>query len=626
MQPRTRRTAGPPRRSVLREGFTRQVAILSLVFVVLVSTVLVTMLDAVARLDQQVRSARASQAALIGAGQLQSSVLELASSERGFTITHDPRFISSWQQARAAIPKQMAQLAELVSGDPAAEQARVRDLNQDIATYLTAMPVLDPGSNAPPLTSAALLSDQARLDAIHTQFAELVVVEVADAARQTAAANGDTVWARSVAAAGLAGSVLAVLTFAAYVQRRIVRPVRAVAGLADQLAGGDLSTRMPDHGPHEIGQLQRSFNAMAVSLERHRTDVGRLLAEQHALRRVATLVARTSPPDVVFSAVTEEVGRLLHADTTMLVRCEPECAETGGVGTVVAAWSEHEPPVPIGTRLPIPQAGAPADPASARLIAAAAVAVQAKPWGVLLALGADDRPRPAADRATDFADLAGLAISDIQSRADLANASIRIVEASDQGRRRVERDLHDGTQQRLLALLLNVRRLEENLAPGRPDVAGDLAAIHTELAGAIDELRKLSHGIHPAILTERGLGPALKTLARRAPLPVELKFNLPRRLPERVETSAYYVAAEALTNATKHAQATHVRVEATIEDRSLSLRIRDDGIGGADPTTGSGIRGLIDRVTALGGSIQVNSPANHGTRLIVTIPVDPPHQ
>src|SRR5215211_1954657 len=192
--------------------------------------------------------------------------------------------------------------------------------------------------------------------------------------------------------------------------------------------------------------------------------------------------------------------------------------------------------------------------------------------------------------------------------------------AGDQARRRIERDLHDGTQQRLVSLVLDVRAAEAAVPPERPELRARLARVGDGLTGAVEELRELSRGIHPAILSEGGLGPALKALARRSAVPVELDVDVPARLPEPVEVAAYYVVSEALANAAKHAHASVAQVEAQARDRLLHLSVRDDGVGGAVPGGGSGLVGLADRVEALGGTIEVHSPAGHGTRLQIDLP------
>jgi signal transduction histidine kinase len=208
-----------------------------------------------------------------------------------------------------------------------------------------------------------------------------------------------------------------------------------------------------------------------------------------------------------------------------------------------------------------------------------------------------------------------------QSREELAASRARIVAAGDQARRRIERDLHDGTQQRLVSLVLDLRAAEAAVPSDEPELRGQLARIADGLAGALEELRELSRGIHPAILSEGGLGPALKALARRSAVPVELEVDVQGRLPERVEVAAYYVVSEALANAAKHAHASVAEVEAQARDGLLHLSVRDDGVGGATPGGGSGLVGLADRVEALGGTIRVHSPAGQGTRLQIDLPI-----
>jgi signal transduction histidine kinase len=208
-----------------------------------------------------------------------------------------------------------------------------------------------------------------------------------------------------------------------------------------------------------------------------------------------------------------------------------------------------------------------------------------------------------------------------QSRDELAASRARIVAAGDQARRRIERDLHDGTQQRLVSLVLDLRTAEAAVPPERPELRAQLARVGDGLTGALEELRELSRGIHPAILSEGGLGPALKALARRSAVPVELDVDAPARLPEPVEVAAYYVVSEALANAAKHAHASVAQVEAQARDGLLHLSVRDDGVGGAVPGGGSGLVGLADRVEALGGTVKLDSPAGHGTTLQIDLPI-----
>ncbi len=196
----------------------------------------------------------------------------------------------------------------------------------------------------------------------------------------------------------------------------------------------------------------------------------------------------------------------------------------------------------------------------------------------------------------------------------------RIVATADATRRRIERDLHDGAQQQLVSLALELRAAEEAVPPELGELRAELSRVVDGLTSVLDDLREIAHGIHPPILAEGGLGPALKTLARRSPMPVELDVRAKGRLPEPVEVTAYYVVSEALTNAAKHAHASVVQVGLDADDAVVHLSVRDDGVGGAAPDQGSGLTGLRDRVETLGGTIQIGSPAGSGTSLLVDIP------
>jgi signal transduction histidine kinase len=256
---------------------------------------------------------------------------------------------------------------------------------------------------------------------------------------------------------------------------------------------------------------------------------------------------------------------------------------------------------------------------------ASPIVVEARLWGVLFLHSKQAYqpfPPDAESRLNGFTELVAAAIANAESRAELVASRARIVAASDQARRRIERDLHDGTQQRLVSLALAARTAEAEVAAGRGDPRAELARLAAGLAEAVTELQDFSRGIHPAILSERGLGPALRTLARRSAVPVDLEVTADARCPEPVEIAAYYVASEALANAMKHAQASQVEMSLAARDGSLLLSVRDDGVGGADPARGSGLAGLADRVEALGGSIRIHSAAGAGTHITVDLPLE----
>jgi signal transduction histidine kinase len=221
----------------------------------------------------------------------------------------------------------------------------------------------------------------------------------------------------------------------------------------------------------------------------------------------------------------------------------------------------------------------------------------------------------------NFTELVATAVGNAESRAELAASRARIVAAADQTRRRIERDLHDGTQQRLVSLGLELR-LAQGMVPAElGELEAEIGKVADELNGVVEDLREIARGIHPVILSEGGLGPALRTLARRAAIPVELEVPAFGRLPEPVEVAAYYVVSEALTNATRHARAPAVSIVLKERDGCLHLSIRDDGAGGADPARGSGLIGLRDRAEALGGSLEVSSPPGEGTLILVQLPL-----
>jgi signal transduction histidine kinase len=222
----------------------------------------------------------------------------------------------------------------------------------------------------------------------------------------------------------------------------------------------------------------------------------------------------------------------------------------------------------------------------------------------------------------EFTELVATAIANAEAQAELTASRARIVAAADQTRHRIERDLHDGAQQRLVSLALRLQGAAAAIPTEQAQVHQELASVGTELNEVLDELRELSRGIHPAILSEGGLGPALRTLARRSSVPVQLQVGIQGRLPERVEVTTYYVVAEALTNVAKHARASLVQVALHTEDGLVRLDIRDDGVGGADPARGSGLVGLKDRVAATGGILRVESRPGQGTSLLAELPID----
>ena len=252
------------------------------------------------------------------------------------------------------------------------------------------------------------------------------------------------------------------------------------------------------------------------------------------------------------------------------------------------------------------------------------IVVEGRLWGVMAAGSMRPEPMPAGVevRLAEFTELVATAIANADSRAELAASRRRIVAASDEARRRIERDLHDGTQQRLVSLGLAVREAEAKLPADRDDLRVDLSRVARGLVDVIEDLQEISRGIHPAILSKGGLAAALRTLALRSDVPVKLDIATQAPLTEPIEVATYFIASEALANVAKHAHASRIELSLKTRDHGLLLSIRDDGLGGADPGQGSGLVGLHDRVEALGGTIDIDSPAGGGTALVVTLPLD----
>ena len=381
--------------------------------------------------------------------------------------------------------------------------------------------------------------------------------------------------------------------------------------------------------------------ALVGDVEAKLAEIGRLAQEQRALRRVATLVASEATPERVFAAVSEESARVLEVDGSAVFRYEGD-----DTATVVGRHDRDDVGVfKVGDRILADDntaigrardSGLPAriddyfalDTDVAKLMiavgyrstVAAPIFVGGVPWGAVGIAAVDDLPPDSEARLMGFCELASLAVASAQAREDLQSSRTRIVKAGDEQRRKLERNLHDGAQQRLVSLALTIRLARAKL-PADPDTLEPiLAGAAAELDMALEELRELARGLHPAALTDQGLGPALEALGER--LPVEVKVDaLAERLSDHVEATAYYICSEALTNVAKHAEASCAHVTFEREDGILRFEIADDGRGGADPRDGSGILGLRDRAEASGGTLFVISPPGKGTVVTGTLPL-----
>jgi signal transduction histidine kinase len=385
---------------------------------------------------------------------------------------------------------------------------------------------------------------------------------------------------------------------------------------------------------------QRSKRA-AMSNAHACAEVRRFAEAQAALRRAVTLIARETSPEEVCAALAEELGQFLSAGGTTMVRYEPD-------GTVndVASWGECNAGSPVSSRLfvggqniasLVHRTGRPAricesaettGPLEAyagnldvRSAVGTPIIVEGRLWGAMIAVSRRAEPLPAGTepRLEEFTDLVAAAISNVEARSELAASRARIVAAADAERRRVVRDLHDGAQQRLVHTVITLKLARQALESEEVVAPALLAEALDHAQHATDELRDLAHGVLPAVLTRGGLHPGVESLASRMSVPVEIEISV-GRLPSRIEATAYFVVAEALTNVTKHASARGATVSARIEDDTFRVTVRDDGVGGAR-RDGSGLLGLADRLAILDGRLHVGSPPEGGTLVVADIPL-----
>ena len=367
-------------------------------------------------------------------------------------------------------------------------------------------------------------------------------------------------------------------------------------------------------------------------------------AQQAALRRIAALLSRSVPADEVFDAVVDEVRSLMGVEAVGLVRYEAD-----NTATLVAISAEAGAPVDVPVdKLPteghnvtalVFRTGRPARiddyteatggeyvrrfrEAGVRATVGIPVHVRERLWGLLGVYSMQRRLPPDMEaRLVDFAALVASALANVQAWSELEASRVRIISAADEARRRVMRDLHDGAQQRIVVLAFKARMLAKSEAAQAAGLDAELRNFEVDLNGVLDELRTIASGLHPAALSRGGLATALKTLARRSPVPVVLDVRLPAEVFESVEVAAYYFVAETLTNTTKHAEASQIDVTVERRDGRLRVCVRDDGVGGADAACGSGLVGLKDRIEAFGGTMTLDSPRGGGTTLVAQLPL-----
>jgi signal transduction histidine kinase len=428
-----------------------------------------------------------------------------------------------------------------------------------------------------------------------------------------------------------------------------IRSAVGVPVIVDGQVWGAMMALSTDTAPQPGDTEQRlaSFTelvATAIANAQARDELHRLAHEQAALRRVATLVAGRAEPTEVFNAVCQETGQLLDATTVNLAHFTPD-----GINHTVAGWSLRNVHVPTGSRLPLEghtinalvhQTGAPGrvdsyQDAPGRLAArlrelgiksevGAPVVVDGRLWGALIA--GTDQPEPlppsTEQRLASFAELIGTAISNATARSELMASRARTVVAADSARRQLARDLHDGAQQDLVNVVINLQLAQQTWRedPSRARELTDRAAGQAQ--AGVDSLRELAAGIHPEILTSRGLAAAIEALAERLPVPVSTKGLADQRLAQEIEAGIYFFVAEALTNVVKHAGAQSAEVQLEIGAEALTVEVSDDGVGGAQlDSAGSGLTGLVDRIGALDGTLNLDSRPGEGTVLRAVVPL-----
>ncbi len=407
-----------------------------------------------------------------------------------------------------------------------------------------------------------------------------------------------------------------------------------VYGFESRLVCADGSVRRFEWNTRAMPHL-----GVVYGIARDVTERSALAEEQAALRRVATLVARECSPEELFAAVAEEMARLLDATSTTLWRFEDDAT-----GTLAASWGKLHAQAPLGARFPMQgdnaaslvfrtarpvrmddYAGATGAVGEAfralgvRAAVGVPIVVEGKLWGAIGAAATAPLPPDAEARMAEFTALVATAIANIDARTELTASRSRIVAAADEERRRVVRDLHDGAQQRLVHTVITLKLAQRAFESGDGEAPSLVNEALEQAQRANEELRELAHGILPSALTRGGLRAGLETLAARMPVPIEIETPADR-FPAPIEATAYFVVAEALTNVAKHANAATVAVAARVDDGTLRVEVRDDGVGGAH-SEGSGLQGLADRLAAVDGRLEIESPAPGGTLVAATIPI-----
>lgn len=623
-------------------------AIASVLLALLMASTFLVLFGAIAKLRDAAATTGRSEAVLASSNRLERLIADLETGERGYVITRDEAFLRPWETARADLPDRAAEFQRLGAAIDPNQGRRAGAISRAVTSYLRdfSVPLVTQARQGAPRARLAMVvaDGERRVAVIRSRFEDFVRIQRALASANEQRSVAASHRAMAMAAAAALGSFALVFLFTFYLNRALVQPVRRASIMAGDLARGELSVRMPETSLGEIGVLERAFNTMARSLQMSHDKLRRVAEEQEALRRSATLVARADSPHEVFEAVAAELGRILDADFIVVNRFEPDRMET-----VVGSWKsgrDHETAPPVGScwslegrslEAMVERTARPARMtgyhratsgigvwARTRGIHSGTgcpVVVEGRLWGVMIAFSAAGGPQPTGieARMIEYTELVGTAIANAESRAKLTAARARLVAASDETRRRIERDLHDGAQQRLVSLGLELQAIEAVVPETDTALRERLLRTASGLSGVLSELQEISRGLHPAILSKGGLQPAIRALARRTVAPVELDVNLDRRFDPGLEVAVYHIVAEAVTRAAEHAGASLVRVHLCLRGDTIQLAVEDDGTGGTGDRAGS--IDLKDRVEALGGVLRVDRTGDDGGSLHVHIPV-----